>query len=100
MSFVKFKCRLPKKNNPDFVCGRMLGGPTYNSILIHDYSKGPFEDVRYCDKHGFIKITLTDLNSPAVQESLLSDDVDMITAESVFNSVVHKIKREPGKDAG
>lgn len=101
MSFVKFRCKLQRKNDPERDCGRILAGPSYDTIRAHDYSQGPFEDIRYCEKHGFLKITITSPTEPAIQEPLGKSFAEsMISAESVFGAVIHKMRLFEVSNAG
>lgn len=40
-----------------------MGGPSIETILSHDFSKGPFEDLRYCPKCKiFWRVIIDDVN--------------------------------------
>jgi hypothetical protein len=39
--FVKIRC-------PNEQCTHIVGGPSVDTLLEHDFDLGPFEDLRYC----------------------------------------------------
>lgn len=73
MKFLDFKCRGRQKKNPQFECGQRIGGPAIDTVNSHDFSKGPFVDMRRCSKCGWVKITIPDINKPPLMEILGHD---------------------------
>lgn len=70
MDFLEIRCRCKQKNTP-LECRSLLGGPSIDTVLNHDFSSAPFIDIRYCPGcKRMMKITITDLTTIPVIEAL------------------------------
>ena len=50
MTYLEHTCPNCPTEGTHFTCLGEMGGPSIDTILAHDFSKGPFEDLRYCPK--------------------------------------------------
>jgi hypothetical protein len=90
--YLEIRCRCKKKKLP-LECWSLLGGPSVNVLYSHDYSKSPYEDIRYCPEcRRMIKITIPSLNDIPVIEALPKGSrLNFIKPEMIFKFIeVHR----------
>lgn len=83
--FLEIRCRCKKKNLP-LECWSLLGGPSLNTLLNHDYSLSPYIDIRYCPEcRRMIKVTINNLTDIPIIESLPKEQrLNFIKPEELF----------------
>ena len=96
MNFLNLRCKGAQKRHPEFECGKLLGGPSIDSINKHDFLASPLIDVRHCPECGWIEITIEDVGKP-VRMRILDKEaiVDFVKPERLFGFVL--TEREPSK---
>lgn len=90
--FLKLKCRGRQRHTP-LECRTLIGGPTLETLQSHDFSKGPFVDVRFCHEcRRWNKVTLISLDGVPEMEVLpKGTKINFIDFSSVFRFL--KVKR-------
>ena len=92
MQFLELRCRGKQKKTP-LECRSLIGGPALETLESHDFSKGPFVDVRFCHEcRKLVKITINSLDLiPEMDQLPKSTRVDFVKFDRIFRFL--KVKR-------